>query len=226
MAISARRTRATTLRRAGPLRAVLRGFLLLAVIALLAGCSPTDAPAGLSSAERAVIRSEIQGAHWRVVTTRFPDARRPAVTVTHTVHDGNWQALIIACLRSEGFTVFVDGRYFQFGTTPDRGPEDFAVVSYVCLSRYPTADEVMHYLDRDRLDALYWYYAGTVRPCLLLAGAESTPPPTRFAFVLSALSRNNWNPYRLAWDGAMPAARLAFLEQLCPPVPGWLDLAQ
>ncbi|MHC5796732.1 hypothetical protein ACVXZ4_11290 [Lacisediminihabitans sp. FW035] len=160
------------------------------------------------------------------MTTRFPDARRPGVIVVRTVHDGDWQALIIACLRSEGFTVFVDGRYFQFGTTPDRSPEDFAIVTYQCLSRYPTADEVMHYLDRDRLYALYRYYASTVRPCLLVAGADSARPPTRFAFVLSALSRNSWNPYRLAWDSAMPAARLAFLEQLCPPIPGWLDLAQ
>jgi len=205
---------------------LLRGFSLLVAIALLGGCSPTGAAAGLSSAERAEIRSEILAAHWRLVTTRFPDARRPRVSVAHTVHDGNWQELIIACLRSEGFTVFVDGRYFQFGTTPDRSPEDFAIVSYTCLSRYPTADEVMHYLDRDRLDALYRYYASTVRPCLLVAGAESAPPPTRFAFVLSALSQNSWNPYRLAWNSAMPAARLAFLEQLCPPIPRWLDLAQ
>lgn len=226
MAISSRRARASTLHRAESTSATVRAFCALVGIAMLAGCSPIETSSGLTFAERAAIRSEIQTAHWNIVTKRFPDARRPRVIVAHTVHDGNWQALMIACLRSEGFTVFVDGRYFQFGTTAGRSAEDFAIVTYQCLSRYPTADEVMRVLDGDRLDALYRYYASTVRPCLLLAGVESADPPTRFSFVLSALTRDSWNPYRRAWDTSMPPARLAFLEQLCPPIPGWLDLAQ
>jgi len=188
--------------------ALLCGFSIIVGAVLLAGCSADDSR-GLTSAERGVIRSQIQDAHWAFVTTQFPDAPRPEVTVVHTVHDGNWQALMIACLRAKGFTIFVDGRYFQFGTTAGRSPEDFAIVTYECLSRYPTADEAMHYLDRDRLHALYSYYSSSVRPCLL-----------------RALTRNTWNPYRQVWDSSLPAARIAFLEQLCPPVPGWLDLAQ
>lgn len=212
--------------RVGPTGGVLRGVSFLVGIALLAGCSPVEASSGLTSAERAVIRSEIQASHWKVVTTQFPDARRPSVTVAHTVDGGNWQESIVACLRSAGFTVFVDGRYFQFGTTPGRSPEDFAIVTYQCLSRYPTADEVVNLLDADRLDALYRYYAGTVRPCLLVAGVESSKPPTRFAFVMNAFTRDRWNPYSQVWKSPIPAARLAFLQQLCPPFPRWLDLAQ
>jgi hypothetical protein len=205
---------------APPLLAMLIG------IALLAGCSPVGPPAGLSHTERAVIRSAIQSARWKAVTNQFPHAPRPNVPVVHTVNDGNGARLIIACLRSRGFTVFVDGRYFELGTTEGRSPQDYAIVNYRCLSQYPTADEVVHYLDRDRLHALYAYYASTVRPCLLLSGVESAGPPTRFKFVLDTLSRNSWNPYRVAWDSPMPAARLAFLEGLCPPIPGWFDLSR
>ncbi len=132
--------------------------------------------------ERAAIRVDLQTEHWKIVSSQFPDATRPQLAVVHTAHDGDWQASIVHCLRSEGFTVFVD--------------------------------------------ALYRYYVGTVRPCLLVSGVPSEAPPTRSTFLLSVPARNSWNPYRLAWNSVMPASRLAFIQQLCPPLPGWMDLAQ
>ena len=227
MAISPRRARAAALIRSTGSARMLRGAVTMLVgITLLAGCAPTTRSAELSSAERTAIRVDVQTEHWKVVTSQFPDATRPQVAVAHTAHDGNWQASMVDCLRADGFTVLVDGRYFQFGRTAARTPEDFALVTYRCISRYPTAEEVMHFLDSDRLEALFRYYVGTVRPCLLVSGVPSEAPPTWLRFQLSADTRDSWNPYRLAWNSSLPASRLAFIQQLCPPLPGWMDLAQ
>ena len=226
MAILSRRARASALdRRAGTARVFLGPVEILVGIALLAGCAPVTRLAELSPAERAVIRVDLQAKHWKIVASQFPDAKRPRVVVAHTANDGNWQALMVDCLRAEGFTVFVDGRYFQFGQTAGRTAEDFAVVTYQCISRYPTAEDVMYFLDRDRLEALYRYYVGTVRPCLLVSGVHSEAPPTLLTFLRSGYTRDSWNPYRLAWNSSMPMPRLAFIQHLCPPLPGWMDLA-
>jgi len=227
MAISPRRARAAALIRSAGSARVLRGVVTVLVgITLLAGCVPTTRSPELSSAERAAIRGDVQTQHWKVAISQFPDATRPKVSVAHTAHDGNWQASMVECLRADGFTVLVDGRYFQFGRTAARTPEDFALVTYRCISRYPAAEEVMHFLDSDRLEALFHYYVGTVRPCLLVAGVPSEAPPTWLRFQLSAETRDSWNPYRLAWKSSMSASRVAFIQQLCPPLPGWMDLAQ
>jgi hypothetical protein len=227
MATSQRRARATALIRTACIARVLRGPVALIIgLALLAGCAPTTRSTELSSAERAAIRVDVQTKHWKIVTSQFPAATRPQVVVAHTAHDGNWQASMVDCLRADGFTVLVDGRYFQFGPTAGRTPEDFAVVTYRCISRYPTAEEVMQFLDSDRLETLFRYYVGTVRPCLLLSGVPSEAPPTWFTFLLSAHARDSWNPYRLAWNSSLLASRIAFIQQLCPPLPGWMDLAQ
>lgn len=183
MAIPLRCTCAPALIRRVCVARVLRGPVVLTLgIVLLAGCAPTTGSAELSSVERAAIRVDLQTEHWKIVSSQFPDATRPQLAVVHTAHDGDWQASIVHCLRSEGFTVFVDG--------------------------------------------LYRYYVGTVRPCLLVSGVPSEAPPTRSTFLLSVPARNSWNPYRLAWNSVMPASRLAFIQQLCPPLPGWMDLAQ
>jgi len=199
---------------------------MLVGIIFLAGCAPTTRSVELSSAERAAIRVDVQTQHWKVVTSQFPDATRPQVTVAHTAHDGNWQASMVECLRADGFTVLVDGRYFQFGRTAARTPEDFALVTYRCISRYPAAEEVMHFLDSDRLEALFRYYVGTVRPCLLVSGVPSGALRTWLRFPRSAETRDSWNPYRLAWQSSLSVSRVSFIQQLCPPLPGWMDLAQ
>ena len=227
MAILPRRARASALDRRAFTARVLRSLAAMLVgIVLLAGCEPVTRSAELSLAERAAIRVDLQAEHWKIVTSQFPDAKRPHVMVAHTATEGNWQVSMVGCLRAEGFTVFVDGRYFQFGHTAGRTAEDFAVVTYRCIVRYPTAEDVINHLDRDRLEALYHYYVGTVRPCLILSGVPSEAPPGWFKFLRSAYTRDGWNPYRLAWNSSMPTTRLAFIQKLCPPLPGWMDLAQ
>lgn len=227
MAILPRHARASALdRRALTARGIRSLTAMLVGIVLMAGCAPVTRSAELSPAERAAIRVDLQAEHWRIVTSQFPDAKRPHVMIAHTTNGGNWQASMVDCLRAEGFTVFVDGRYFQFGHTAGRTAEDFAVVTYQCIVSYPTAEDVMHYLDRDRLEALYRFYVGTVRPCLLVSGVASEAPPSWFKFLMSAYTRDSWNPYRLVWNSSMPTTRLAFIQNLCPPLPGWMDLAQ
>ncbi len=226
MAILPRRARASALdRRAFTARVLRSPAAMLVGIVLLAGCAPVTRSAELSLAERAAIRVDLQAEHWKIVTSQFPNAKRPHVMVAHTATEGNWQASMVGCLRAEGFTVFVDGHYFQFGHTAGRTAEDFAVVTYRCIVRYPTAEDVIYYLDRDRLEALYHYYIGTVRPCLILSGVPSEAPPSWFKFLRSAYTRDGWNPYRLAWNSSIPTTRLAFIQKLCPPLPGWMDLA-
>ena len=86
--------------------------------------------------------------------------------------------MTVDCLGVEGFTVLVAGRYFPFGQAAARTAEDFAVVDYRCISCYPPAEDVLHFVDRERLEALYCYFVGTVRLCLLVSGVHSEAPPT------------------------------------------------
>ncbi|CAN5170812.1 hypothetical protein BH09ACT2_BH09ACT2_19460 [soil metagenome] len=227
MAISSRRGRAGALTEGRGRGRVIRGVAVVVVaVGVLSGCAPSDPVADLTPAERSVIRGKLAAQNWEVVTSRFPFATRPEVSVVHTTDDGSWPGSMVGCLRSAGFTVYVDGRYFQFGSTAGRSTEDFALGTYLCSSRYPRADDVMRFLDRDRLEALFGYFTGTVRPCLVLSGVKSEPPPTLSAFLRGVEARNSWNPYRLAWSSPIPAPRLAFLERLCPSLPAWMDVAE
>jgi hypothetical protein len=58
----------------------------------------------------------------------------------------------------------------------------------------------------------------------LLAGAPSSTPPTRFAFVSSAFENPSWHPFQVVWESGLPDPRVRYLEQRCPPIPPWLDL--
>ncbi|QNE46528.1 hypothetical protein F1C58_06130 [Glaciihabitans sp. INWT7] len=227
MAISSRRGRASALTEGRGSGRVMRCVAVVVVaLGILSGCAPSAAVAELTPAERSVIREKLLAQNWKVVTARFPFAARPEVNVVHTTDDGSWPGSMVGCLRAAGFTVYVDGRYFQFGSTAGRSTEDFAIGTYLCSSRYPRVDDVMRYLDRDRLEALFRYLVGTVRPCLLLSGVPSEPPPSLSAYLRGVDARTSWNPYRLAWSSPVPASRLAFLEQLCPSRPAWLDVAE
>ncbi|MCU1525445.1 MAG: hypothetical protein JWO18_2339 [Microbacteriaceae bacterium] len=195
----------------------------LLCVALLAGCAAPSVPP-MSVVERDIIRTEIDDDNWSTVKVEYPEASRPDVVVKGTIDDRDWSSRMVDCLRDMGFTVNVTDGYFSFGGNSGRPPIDYAVSTYVCRSRYPTLTQLIQYLDRRQLDKLYLYYVGTVRPCLLLAGAPSPMPPTRFAFVLSAFRNPSWHPFQVVWESGLPDPRVRYLEQRCPPIPTWLDL--
>lgn len=198
---------------------------LLASAVLLAGCATASTREVVSPKDRHRIGVEILNSNWSTVAGEFPGTEQPVVVITRTIPDEAWAGTMVACLRDRGFNAIVLRDGLTYTAPPDFSAARVAVSRYVCDSTTPTATEVTRYLNRPQLDALYRYYVGSVRPCLLVAGAPSSPPPDWFAFVTSAVSKPIWHPFDLAWQ-ALPDPVVHYLEQRCPPVPPWLDLGR
>jgi hypothetical protein len=196
---------------------------LLALTAILAGCIATP-PVQLSAAQRSHIRIGLADAEWASVSVNFPGANRPQLAVLRTIDDHDWPETVASCLRESGFNVVSSADDYQYLGRPGQAPISFAVANYSCLVDYPKVSDLVPFLGRGQIDALYFYYVASVRPCLLAAGIPSGAPPTRFAFVTSIFTRESWHPFQRAWDSQLPASQLRYAEQLCQPVPKWLDL--
>lgn len=196
---------------------------LLALVLLLTGCIATP-PNQLSAGQRDLMRQVLADSRWSSVTAQFPRANRPPPVVTRTIADHDWAPTIEACLHAAGFSVRQDANGTQYQGAPLHAPIDFAIAEYSCMVAFPRVSDLVGFLDRHQIDALYRYYVANVRPCLLAAGVPSTAPPTRFAFVTSLLTRQSWHPFDAAWAAQLPFSELLYVEQLCRPVPKWLDL--
>ena len=192
---------------------------------LLAGCASQSTHEIVSSRDRQRIAAEIMDANWVPIAAEFPDAEQPVVVVTRTINDNDWAATMVSCLRDTGINAVVRGDGFSYSAPAEFSASQIAVSRYVCDSTTPTATDVTRYLNRVQLDALYRYYVGSVRPCLLVAGMPSPRPPTWFSFVTGALSRPVWHPFNLVWQ-SRPEQTVRYLEERCPPVPPWLDLGR
>lgn len=196
---------------------------LAALTVILAGCIATP-PEQLTAAERSQIRIGFANSEWASVSVKFPEATRPPLTVLRTIDDHDWPEAVASCLRGSGFNVVAGADGYKYLGRPDQTPISFAIANYACLVDYPKISDLVPFLGRDQIDALYLYYVASVRPCLLAAGVPSAAPPTRFAFVTSVFTRESWHPLQRAWTAKLPASQMRYVEQLCRPVPQWLDL--
>lgn len=192
---------------------------------LLSGCAPPGEPS-LTSSERDIIRAEIDDDNWRAVAFAFPQALRPEVHTLRTINERSWSDRMESCLAEAGFGASAAHDHVFVGPDSKRSAIGYAIASYECRTKYPTLSHIVQYLDRRQLLGLYTYYLGSVRPCLLLAGAPSPRPPSQLAYVISVFSIPEWHPFQQVWDRGTPDSRLRYLEQRCPPIPPWLDLRE
>ncbi|WP_394768286.1 hypothetical protein [Lacisediminihabitans sp.] len=198
---------------------------LLASAVLLAGCATASTREVVSPKDRHRIGSELIASNWSTVADEFPGTTQPMVVISRTIPDVAWAGTIVSCLRDQGFDAIQLRDGLTYTAPPDFSAARVAVSRFVCDTTRPTVTKVTRYLKRPQIDALYRYYVGSVRPCLLVAGAPSSPPPDWFTFVTSVVSKPIWHPFDLAWR-TLPDPVVRYLEQRCPPVPPWLDLGR
>lgn len=200
-----------------------RGAALGASVLLLSGCVGWPATSPISQAERDGIRTELLDALWQPVADQYPEAQRPGVAIASTVPDHDWPAVVIDCLHRLGYVAVQSAGGVEYRNGNGKTPLEFAVALYSCAGSHPAESWVAARLGPRQSASLYGYYLNVVRPCLLLAGAPSPASPDRSA-VESLAGLAGWNPYQVIWTSGIPASRLSYLEQRCPPVPVWLNL--
>jgi hypothetical protein len=139
--------------------------------------------------------TRFQDFRWSIVTLSYPDAVRPAVTVTDTTGAG-----VTACI-SDGL----------------ESSEQVALADYVCFAQNPPVPDAM--LSPAQAGYLYDYWTGFVVPCYTEHGYQITAdPPARDRFV-AEWPFQNWSPTLPNQGGEAAVAAVAELEQFCPGVP-------
>jgi len=194
----------------------------MAAVLVLAGCA-SPPPAPVSAEDRARIRSEILESQWAPIAATYPEAVRPKSTVTHTVPDFEWATDVVGCLNRLGNSAKTTDGSFVYSSTAGETAIDYAVVGYLCTSSWVKLSDVQGRLTGRQEGDFENFEIHQVRPCLLLAGARSSSPPTDIQ-ASGLFDLAGWSPFDLVRAKAS-RAQLDYLEQRCPPIPVWMDLA-
>ncbi len=197
---------------------------LAASALLLAGCSASPAAQPVSAAQRAHIKASILEVLWTPLKANYPEAFRPEVPVTHTVADHDWAGKVVSCLRGRGLAAEKTPAGYTYGPTQGQTALEVTLADYICTSTWVRQSSVQARLSVSQQLQFELFQVDTLRPCLLLAGVRSAPPPSDLQ-VGGLTGLAGWNPYDLAWKSGMSTRSLSFLERRCPPIPSWLDLA-
>lgn len=205
---------------------------MAALIAVLftAGCATVPEPP-VSDAQIAQIRTVMLDQQWRSVSIYYPELERPVVRVERTVSPYQWTRVLGDCLHDAGYNVEVSTDGMSFSADSGESVQDYSLATYVCTARFPDFGTVISQLDAPAFIALQAFWAGTVAPCLTLAGE----PAPRAAARVAPEGSPEITAQSVIGMGAYPIAGLvqgreeadvARLEQRCPTVPAWLDLAR
>lgn len=191
--------------------------VFLAGTVFLTGCSEASQP--VSDAERASIRSVLLDQAWKPLATEYPEAIRPRVPVVRTVPDHDWAADVVVCLRERGYIAFASANNFRYDAFPGETALEFAVEGYICTASFAKQSAVFARLSENQQAAFDRFQVGQVQPCLHLAGALTSPPPSARLTGLAG-----WSPYDEVWASRPSPRALSYLQRRCPPVPQWMNL--
>jgi hypothetical protein len=203
-------------------RRLIAAVALAVAMLTLVGCA-SSSPAPVSAKDRARIRSEILEGQWAPIAATYPEAVRPKTTVTHTVPDFEWATDVVGCLNRLGNRAKATGGSVVYSSTAGETSIDYAVVGYLCTSSWVKLSDVQGRLTGRQEGDFENFEIHQVRPCLLLAGVRSPPPPTDIQ-ASGLFDLAGWSPFDLVRT-TVSTAHLDYLEQRCPPIPAWIDLA-
>ncbi|MDQ1598463.1 MAG: hypothetical protein QOI70_1887 [Microbacteriaceae bacterium] len=200
-----------------------RLLFIVVLAAMLTGCATAGPSHPVSERQRSEIRTSILRHDWAKVERAYPNADPPRVRFVRTVPDHDRPTVLVRCLRLNGIhSTWVDN---GLPYSPNVSPLDFARLSFTCSAQYPSESQVVSYLSSSQRKELFEYRRDTVRTCLLSIGMPSPRPPPRAAQPTEGIEPPSWHPYQVVWQRGLAPGPLSFLEQRCPPIPRWLDLA-
>jgi hypothetical protein len=192
--------------------------LVVGCALLLTGCASTPPP--VSAAQRAHIRTALLDQQWAPLAQSYPEAFRPAVPVTHTVTDHDWPTTVAACLRGRGYEAFAARGGYQYSAKSNETSLEFAIDGYICTASFVQESAVLARLSDLQQRTFDDFQVEQVQPCLRLAGVVSSGAPTQHLTGLAG-----WSPFDSVWSSNPSGSAISYLEQRCPPIPGWLDLS-
>ncbi|MCU1585174.1 MAG: hypothetical protein JWM49_1730 [Microbacteriaceae bacterium] len=199
--------------------------LLVSVVlaAMLTGCATAGPSDPVGERQRSQIRISILRHDWAKFERAYPTADPPPVRFMRPVPDHDRPTVLVGCLRLNGIhSTWVDN---GLPYSPNVRPLEFARLTFTCSAQYPSESQVVSYLSSSQREELFEYRRDTVRTCLLSIGMPSPRPPPGAARPTEGIELPSWHPYQRVWQRGLAPGPLSFLEQRCPPIPLWLDLA-
>lgn len=190
---------------------------ITAGVLMLTGCAVSTPP--VSAAERASIRKLLVSQQWAPLHLEYPEAIQPEIPVVHTVTDHDWAAHVVTCLRGRGYIAFLSANGFSYDAYTGETALEFRVEGYICTASFAKQSDVVGRLTTSQRAAFDSFQINQVQPCLRVAGAATSDPPSARLTGLAG-----WSPYDIVWADLPTPRALDYLEKRCPPIPQWLNL--
>jgi hypothetical protein len=215
-------------------RRVVGGAVLVAGLALLAGCSgaPDESPGaagqpgpgGDASTEWDALRDELiasRGA--QLLRDGLLDSLPTDAQFVRYLDPGEWAEVRAQCLLDQGFHADAtpDGGLI-FRDYPEEQQKPLHEATYRCDVMYPVHPVYEQQLDDGQLTLLYDYYLDALRPCLEAEGFDIAEPPSLETFIDSYYRDGSWNPYSSV--PSLPLEEWYRLQEECPQTPPLAEL--
>ncbi len=198
------------------------GALCPLLVIVLAGCSSTPDPTGITTAQRKAATQADLDLRWAQVQLLNPNYSRPAIAVIKYSDYLDEGPLLTTCMHRAGYEKAQWG--FTTGLT-DTGVKlaarfalDLAI--YTCEAKYPADPLELGYLSDAQEEYLYYYWSNETVPCLRSHGAKvaNLAPVGQFGEGYEDVGA--LNPFQHA---DMPyGVPVSYLTAVCPPYPGQL----
>lgn len=138
----------------------------------------------------------------------------PSVAPVRFVSVEEFNATQVQCMSEAGYELSMSGSY-------DVNPDQTSALNlalYTCAAQYPLADRYEQPYSREQQEIIYHYFVDTLAPCLRSHRVTVPDPPSLEAFLASAGTENEYNPYVFVPD-TLSATEREDLSGACPQLP-------
>lgn len=145
----------------------------------------------------------------------------PDVTPIRAVAPSEVDALVVDCLHEFGFSAEVDtvgGWGFEYAQEQE---EDATRAEYICMGRYPLAEQYVAALTEAQLRIYYDWQIEEVLPCVANLGYPIPTPPSWETYLAPRADGSNSNPFFFdaGLDPATIGADLREIMSKCEYIP-------